>query len=528
VSATADQVPPQNLDAEKATIGSMLVLETAQDAVLEEIGLKASDFYLDRHQILHGCIAHLRSEGRVVDELMVLEELGHHGRLKDAGGRPYISELAATVPAAGNARHYAEIVQRASRMRQLLGVGQEIQTSVHNRNGTDSAELHRCAAKLLADVAPVDRSKEDWLGSAADLLSRPDPGPTPFIVEELLVEKAIAALVGSQKRGKTWLLIDLGLAIATGQPMFGSLEVKQGPVLLILEESGEDALHRRLGMLCRARGLVAADLVDFHYAANRRVRLDDPTWQGRLLATVERLDSPQVFLDPLVRMKGNADENSQAEMGPVLDFIRDLREVGGGGVLFAHHTGHGDKGRMRGTSDFEGYWESKLVLTAEEGSAIAELRPDHREAGKTQPFTYRRVLDEQADSLRLERVSTPARTDQLEELLSAVGFEPGRSTNELAKAVAKRRQDTASRLLQLEQTGMAHRRPSQITDGAGRTRTIDGWFPASQSGSQDVPDSRTAQDALPTDSQSIRPVPPLEGGTGDGEPPGTGTEGAAT
>jgi hypothetical protein len=521
-----DQVPPQNIEAEESAIGSMLVSEQALVAVLEEVALKAGDFYLDRHRVLHGCIGHLYAGGRSVDELTVVEELDHHGRLEDAGGRHYVAALAAKAPAPGNARHHAEIIRRHSEMRKLLGAGQEIQASVHNRNGTDPAELHRRATSLIADAAPADATQEDWLGSAATLLSRADPGPTPFIIEGLLVEKAIGALVAPYKRGKTWLAIDLALAIATGQKVFGDLEVKQGKVLLVLEESGERALHRRLGMLCRSRGLAAEDLKDFHYAANRRVRLDDPAWQGRLLAAAEWLGSPQIFLDPLVRMKGNADENSQSEMAPVLDFIRDLRDVADAGVLFTHHTGHGEKGRMRGTSDLEGYWETKLTLIAEEGSAVAELRAEHREAGNTEVLTYRRVLDEQADSMRLERASAPERADQFDELLSAIRFEPGRSTNELTKAVAKRRADTASRLTKLEKAGTAYRAASQITDGAGRTRTIEGWFPAAQSHSQDVPDSGTAQDALPIDPQDVRPIPGLTPGMGDGVGLGTGTEGA--
>ena len=57
--------------------------------------------------------------------------------------------------------------------------------------------------------------------SAAKLLSEPDPGPTPFLVDELIVERMIAVLVAQAKRWKTWTLLDLGIAIVTGEKALG-------------------------------------------------------------------------------------------------------------------------------------------------------------------------------------------------------------------------------------------------------------------------------------------------------------------
>jgi hypothetical protein len=523
-----DRVPPQNIEIEESVLGAMLVVEPTLTRVIDDVRLDAEDFYLDKHRVLFGCVRHLHASGRPVDELTVIEELSQHGRLEAAGGKHYVSELAAKVPAAGNARHYAEIVQQNAQLRRLLGAGQQIQGWVYDRNGDAPVALHRQAEELLADVAPAVDRDGGWLGSAASLLSQPDPGPTPFLVDRLIVEEAIAALVGSYKLGKTWLAIDTAISVASGRPLFGELEVAQGPAMVVLEESGERALHRRLGMLTRGRAIAAQELADLHYAANRRVRLDDPAWQGRLLGAAERVRPALIVLDPLVRLKGAADENSQAEMAPVLDFIRDLRDASGAAVLFTHHTGHADRGRMRGTADLEGYWESKLILSAEEGSPVATLAAEHREAESGGTLEYRRVGDDATDSMRLTVVTDDAEDSHLEELLSAVRFKPGRSTTDLSKAVGKRRSDTASRLKKLESAGTAYRSPSQITDGAGRTRTIDGWFLAPQSDSHPVPDNGTGQDQLDGEAPGRPAVPPLKGGTADHVASGSAAVGTAT
>jgi len=59
---------------------------------------------------------------------------------------------------------------------------------------------------------PADLPSQ-WFESAADLLAEPDPGPTPFLVDQLLVEGAIGAVVGQHKQGK----LELAAAIVTGR-----------------------------------------------------------------------------------------------------------------------------------------------------------------------------------------------------------------------------------------------------------------------------------------------------------------------
>jgi replicative DNA helicase len=157
--APTTHVPPQNIEAEESVLGAMLVAEQTLTRVIDEVKLNAGDFYLDKHKAIFGCVYSLYEASKPVDELSVTEALVQRNEIEEAGGKHYVSELAAKVPAAGNAKHYAEIVQQNSLLRRLLGAGQQIQGWVHERGG-EPRELSERAEKLLFDVAHKEQASD--------------------------------------------------------------------------------------------------------------------------------------------------------------------------------------------------------------------------------------------------------------------------------------------------------------------------------------------------------------------------------
>jgi replicative DNA helicase len=155
----ATHVPPQNIEAEESVLGAMLVAQPALTRVIDEVKLNAEDFYLEKHGLIFGCVRDLYATSKPVDELSVTEALVQHGEIESVGGKHYVSGLAAKVPAAGNAKHYAEIVQQNSLLRRLLGAGQEIQGWVHGRDG-EPRELSERAEKLLFEVAHKEQASD--------------------------------------------------------------------------------------------------------------------------------------------------------------------------------------------------------------------------------------------------------------------------------------------------------------------------------------------------------------------------------
>lgn len=152
-------VPPQNIEAEESVLGAMLVSESTLTRVIDEVKLNAGDFYLDKHRLIFEVVHDLYAASKPVDELSVSEALTQRNKIDEAGGRHYVSELAAKVPAAANAKHYAEIVQQNSLLRRLLGAGQEIQGWVNERDG-EPRELSERAEKLLFEVAHKEQASD--------------------------------------------------------------------------------------------------------------------------------------------------------------------------------------------------------------------------------------------------------------------------------------------------------------------------------------------------------------------------------
>src|SRR6478736_8210450 len=175
--ATAEtHVPPQNLEAEASVLGAMMVSEGAIAPVILDVRLRGEDFYRERHRIVFRAITSLYEQSEPVDALTVSELLTQHGELAEAGGKEAVSELASTVPAPGNARHYAQIVKQNSLLRRLLATSQQIQKSVHDREGEPEQLVER-AETLLFKVAHEERASDfrrvaEVLGDEIDRLEQ--------------------------------------------------------------------------------------------------------------------------------------------------------------------------------------------------------------------------------------------------------------------------------------------------------------------------------------------------------------------
>lgn len=170
------QIQPQNIEAEESVLGAMLVSASAVSRVLDEVGLAPEDFFHERNAGVFQCIRTLTAAGDPVDEISVRAGLtaGQRESIENSGGRPedYIAELAAKVPAAGNAAHYAEIVQRASGDRRRIEITRRLADPNLNGDGPllleELAELIHArqggAQVRTADLARVRPIRWGWTG----------------------------------------------------------------------------------------------------------------------------------------------------------------------------------------------------------------------------------------------------------------------------------------------------------------------------------------------------------------------------
>jgi len=124
-----NQIPPQNIEAEIAVLGSMLLSE---DAIAQAIEILYENyFYKDEHQKIFQTIIELYDKNSPVDLLTLSEELKKRAILDEVGGQAYLATIANSVPSAANISHYARIVKEKYILRALINNSTQIIRKCH-------------------------------------------------------------------------------------------------------------------------------------------------------------------------------------------------------------------------------------------------------------------------------------------------------------------------------------------------------------------------------------------------------------
>jgi hypothetical protein len=198
---------------------------------------------------------------------------------------------------------------------------------------------------------------------AAELAEQPEE--QRWLVEHLWNAQAVGVIGGEPKCCKSFLALELAVAVASAAPCLRRFAVPHhGPVLLF---AAEDALHtvrERLSAIAAVAG-VDFDRLDVHVITAPTLRLDLDNHRRRLQATVDRVRPKLVVLDPFVRLH-RCDENAAAEVAPLLAYLRELQRGFETAVLLVHHArkaGHARAGQaLRGSSEIHAWGDSNLYL----------------------------------------------------------------------------------------------------------------------------------------------------------------------
>ncbi len=113
-----DRVPPQNLEAEQAVLGAVLLQAEALIAAMERI--RSEDFYSGPHRHIFEAMVELAEDNQPVDLVTLTAHLQNQQLLEEIGGVSYLAKLASSVPTAANVDYYAQIVEEKSMLRRLI------------------------------------------------------------------------------------------------------------------------------------------------------------------------------------------------------------------------------------------------------------------------------------------------------------------------------------------------------------------------------------------------------------------------
>ena len=207
------------------------------------------------------------------------------------------------------------------------------------------------------------------------------PRKQQWLVDDLWACQGVGIIGGEPKCGKSFLALDLAVAVAAGVPCLRHFAAAQpGPVLMYAAEDAGHIVRRRLQGIARAAG-TPFDHLDIAVIDVPALRLDHRLDRQRLHETVERLEPRLLVLDPLVRLH-RVDENAVAEIAPILGFLRDLQRRFHTAVLLVHHARKSAATRpgqaLRGSSELHAWGDSNLYLRRSKTQLL--MTAEHRAA----------------------------------------------------------------------------------------------------------------------------------------------------
>lgn len=142
-----DRVPPQNLEAEQAVLGAILLEAEALITAMER--LRTEDFYSVSHQRIFDAIISLNEDNQPLDLITLTARLRDQGELEEVGGVSYLAKLIGAVPTAANVEYYAQIVEEKSMLRRLIRTATNIVTNGYAEGDDVGALLSEAEAKIM-------------------------------------------------------------------------------------------------------------------------------------------------------------------------------------------------------------------------------------------------------------------------------------------------------------------------------------------------------------------------------------------
>lgn len=261
------RIPPQNLDAERALLGSIMLKPDSIHDVSDRVD--KSSFYSEKHRIIFDTMRDLATKSTPIDLLSITSRLKEKKLLDKVGGSSYVSELLEAVPSAANIEHYAEIVQKKSKMRHLIEASEFI-SSLGYEEASELDELLDKAEKKIFEVTNIKSNKtftdiKDTLGEAwerIDEMHKAGDGlrgiPTGFkgLDAKLsgLQKSDLIILAARPSMGKTSLALDIARQAALANNIsvgIFSLEMSAQQLIdrMLATEARVDSWKLRTGKL---------------------------------------------------------------------------------------------------------------------------------------------------------------------------------------------------------------------------------------------------------------------------------------
>jgi replicative DNA helicase len=285
-----DRLPPYDIEAEKAVLGSILIDSEAIYKITTS--LDAGDFFIMQNQEIYAACCSLNERSETINQITVAQELAQKGKLEEVGGVSYLSQLVAMVPTSVHIESYAQIVSRLSIMRRLISasdriaaIGYEAEADTDDALAKAENILFKVRTHERGDFDPLRSILRDFFEQDTEALigtQLPFINTGFFVLDNLLIGLQRSALVVLGARtsiGKTSLALNIARNAAVDQ--------RACVALFSLEMSKQELIQRLLS--------------NESEISTRLVRSpqykDDEKLEKRLMKASEALSEAKIFID---------------------------------------------------------------------------------------------------------------------------------------------------------------------------------------------------------------------------------------
>ena len=285
------QLPPQDLEAEKAVLGCVILDRN----VLDGLDLAPGDFYTTAGGKLFEHLGNLPGTGPV-DAVLLLDWLKGAGDLEAIGGAAFLAECSQSVPYAHHAAYYAKLIRQAAiRRRIILRLCSGLRDAYDDTHDSD-ALAHGIIADLdSAAVGTSDTARFAEMLTSADLAKA--DFRQHFLIPRILVAGQPGVIGGRTKALKTTIAVDLVLSLGSGTPFLGHFDTDRVNVGFWSGESGDATIQNTARRIAKAKDVDLADC-SVHWSFDVP-QLSRPDHIGRLIHIIQQKTLEVIVIDPL-------------------------------------------------------------------------------------------------------------------------------------------------------------------------------------------------------------------------------------
>ncbi len=206
---------------------------------------------------------------------------------------------------------------------------------------------------------PLGNSNKTELITFSDIINDMSEPPEPIVGDGVLLDNTILEIVGEAKSKKTFLALNMSVAIASGNSFAGLNIERQSRVLHLSAEGGYFPTRERIQTISQDISEEALSNIYYPKYVNMSIDVDDDYCE--LQSLIEEVEPAVLVLDPLIRFHSQ-DENSSTAMNVVFRRFKELIAKYNLSIIIVHHTGKNPSLGGRGSSLIRGEYDSCITL----------------------------------------------------------------------------------------------------------------------------------------------------------------------